>query len=324
MTYPRCQLVPPGAPGTYHCVSRCVRRAFLCGQDAYSGRSFEHRRQWVEDRLQALAELFAVAVWGYAVMSNHLHLVVQLLPEVAAGWSDAEVAERWLRLFPRAEDTEALHQQRIQALTGQPERIAILRARLADLSWLMRCLSEPIARRANREDQCTGRFWEGRYHCQALLDDRAVLAAMAYADLNPVRARLCETLAEAAHTSAKRRLAEIEQTPAQSRSALGPIMGVSGRGVLGLNQAEYLQLLDWTGRQLHPGKHGVIDGPAPPTLARFGPNPQQWTRQVQAVGSDFHRAIGSVEQLLEKARAMGQRWLQGIGAARGLTAPEAI
>jgi len=124
MTYPRCQLVPPGAPGTYHCVSRCVRRAFLCGQDAYSGRSFEHRRQWVEDRLQALAELFAVAVWGYAVMSNHLHLVVQLLPEVAAGWSDAEVAERWLRLFPRAEDTEALHQQRIQALTGQPERIA--------------------------------------------------------------------------------------------------------------------------------------------------------------------------------------------------------
>ncbi len=322
MTYPRRQLVPPGAPGTYHCVSRCVRRAFLCGQDAYSGRSFEHRRPWVEDRLHALAELFAVAVWGYAVMSNHLHLVVQLLPEVAAGWSDAEVAGRWLRLFPRAEESEIAHKQRIQALTGQPERIATLRARLADLSWLMRCLSEPIARRANREDQCTGRFWEGRYHCQVLLDDRAVLAAMAYVDLNPVRAQLCDTLADAHHTSAKRRLANIEKSPAQSRLALGPIAGIPGRGVLGLNLAEYLQLLDWTGRQLHPGKLGAIRGPAPPALAKFGPQAQHWTRQVQAVGSDFHRAIGSVEQLIAKASAMGQRWLQGIGAARGLAASE--
>lgn len=51
MTYPRNQLVPPGSPGVYHCVSRCVRRAFLCGEDRYSGQSFEHRRQWIEDRL---------------------------------------------------------------------------------------------------------------------------------------------------------------------------------------------------------------------------------------------------------------------------------
>src|SRR3546814_2108216 len=83
MTYPRNQLVPPGSPGTYHCVSRCVRRAFLCGEDRYSGQSFEHRRQWIEDRLHQLAEVFAVSLWAYAVMSNHLHVVVQVLPEVA-------------------------------------------------------------------------------------------------------------------------------------------------------------------------------------------------------------------------------------------------
>lgn len=67
MTYARSILVPPGSPGTYHCVSRCVRRAWLCGDGRDSGRSFEHRRQWVEDRIGELAEIFAIAVWGYAV-----------------------------------------------------------------------------------------------------------------------------------------------------------------------------------------------------------------------------------------------------------------
>jgi len=118
MTYPRSQLVPPGSPGTYHCVSRCVRRAFLCGKDRYSGQSFEHRRQWIEDRLQQLAEVFAVSLWAYAVMSNHLHVVVQVLPDVATQWTDEEVADRWIRLFPKAEQEAAL---RVQALLANPE-----------------------------------------------------------------------------------------------------------------------------------------------------------------------------------------------------------
>jgi len=126
-----------------------VRRAFLCGKDRYSGQSFEHRRQWIEDRLQQLAEVFAVSLWAYAVMSNHLHVVVQLLPDVATQWTDEEVADRWIRLFPKAEQEAAL---RVQALLANPERLAVLRSRLCDLSWFMRCLSEPIDRRANAED----------------------------------------------------------------------------------------------------------------------------------------------------------------------------
>ncbi len=102
----------------------------------------------------------------------------------------------------------------VEVLAGNAKRIKDVRERLAHLSWFMRCLAEPIARAANREDTCKGRFWEGRFSCQALLDEDAVPAAMAYVDLNPVRARICDTLEASLHTSARARLAEIEQEPA--------------------------------------------------------------------------------------------------------------
>ncbi len=211
MTYARSMLIPKGSAGTFHCVSRCVRRAFLCGEDRLTGRSFEHRRQWVEDRIHELAGIFGVAIWGYAVMSNHLHVVVQTLPEAVARWSDDEVAKRWTRLYPPQDQNAGMQ---VEVLAGNAKRIKDVRERLAHLSWFMRCLAEPIARAANREDTCKGRFWEGRFKCQALLDEDAVLAAMAYVDLNPVRARICDTLEASVHTCARLRLTVIEQEPA--------------------------------------------------------------------------------------------------------------
>ncbi len=269
----------------------------------------------MEDRLQTLADTFAVSLWAYAVMGNHLHVVVQVLPEVSAVWSDREVAERWAQLFPRQDLNPDVY---VEVLSARADRIALLRARLADLSWFMRCLSEPIARRANREDGCTGRFWEGRFRCQALLDDTAVVAAMAYVDLNPVRAEMCDTLEASDHTSAKLRLQEIERAPRLAHVALGAISGIRGRAVLRMSQSEYLGLLDFTGRQIRAGKPGAISGPTPAVLSRMGRKSAQWQNQVLATGSGFHRAIGEVDSLIEKAKAMGQSWLRGIGVARRL------
>jgi len=226
MTSPRSQLVDPEAPGYYHCISRCVRRAFLCGDDALTGRSFEHRKQWVEDRLLELAEIFAVGVYAYAVMSNHLHGVVYVDPSATLAWSPDEVAQRWVRLTPvrvGGEIDEAAGETRAAALAGNAERIAVLRERLGSLSWFMRFLNEPIARRANREDGCTGHFWEARFKCQALLDDAAVLACMAYVDLNPVRAGLAPDLHSSAYTSVQRRLAHPESI--ESAATLEPVAG---------------------------------------------------------------------------------------------------
>lgn len=314
MTRPRSLIAPPDTPGAFHCVQRCVRRAFLCGIDRYTGQSFEHRKAWVEARIQLLAECFAVAIDAYAVMSNHLHLVLRIDPHKATTWHDDEVAARWVRLFPPREDSDDAIESKRQRLLADPDRIRILRQRLGSLSWLMRCLVEPIARRANREDGCKGRFWEGRYKCQALCDDRAILAAMAYVDLNPIRAGMTDHLDSSAHTSVSKRIVEARSDPMVLTSRLRPAAG-SLRPAVDLTTAEYLQLLDWTGRQLVPGKRGRIPMHAPAILATIDRDPKRWTTRVAAFGSGWHRAVGSAQDLIALAKQMGQRWLKGVRLA---------
>lgn len=317
MTQARSQLVPPGSDGTYHCVQRCVRRAFLCGVDDYTGKSFEYRKQWVEERLRLLSQCFAVSIHAYAVMSNHLHIVVQLAPGAAAAWSDADVAARWVRLFPPRQDADEAFEAKCHRLMADPERLQRIRGRLCDLSWLMRCLAEPIARRANREDRCKGRFWEGRFKAQRLCDERALLAAMAYVDLNPVRAGIAHGLEDSAHTSARVRVVQAGTAPEASTKPLGPILGVL-QPSLAITTADYLQILDWTGRQLAPGKRGKITGDAPACLRAVDPDVARWTRRVRGIGSGYWRAVGSAEQLIALAKRIGQRWLKGLRLAERL------
>ncbi len=97
-SYARREIVAEAEVGVYHCVARCVRRAFLCGQDALTGRDFEHRRGWLQRRLEALAGAFAIDVLGFAIMANHLHVVLRTRPDLAARWSDEDIADRWRRL----------------------------------------------------------------------------------------------------------------------------------------------------------------------------------------------------------------------------------
>ena len=145
----------------YHCISRCVRRCWLCGFDDFTQRSYEHRREWIETRLVYLAEQFALDLLSYSVMSNHYHIVVHVEPERVAQWSDEDVVERWLQVAPIKDEKKA--QNRREWLLSSPDEIAELRHRLGSLSWFMSSMNTPIARWANQEDGCKGRFWEGRF-----------------------------------------------------------------------------------------------------------------------------------------------------------------
>jgi REP element-mobilizing transposase RayT len=181
MTRARKHLVCAADTPYYHITSRCVRRAFLCGEDRYSGRSYEHRRDWIEARIRLLSSLFCIDVCAYAVMSNHYHLVVKLDPEQASHWSDDEVLRRWTSLF---KGTLLVQRHLAEAHLSLAEQdslrstMVIYRQRLSSLSWFMKCLNEPIARQANAEDGCSGHFWEARFHSQALVTERALLCLM--------------------------------------------------------------------------------------------------------------------------------------------------
>ena len=309
MTTARSHLVPPGSNGCYHCIQRCVRRAFLCGVDHYTGQSFEHRKVWIKERLRQLGKCFAIAIHAYAIMSNHLHVVVQINPEALSTWSDDEVAARWLQLFPRTDDAVTLEIRR-RHLLADSVRLDVIRHRLGDLSWFMRCLAEPIARRANREDDCKGRFWEGRYKCQLLCDERALLAAMAYVDLNPIRAGLSEQLGTSMHTSVHDRIAASRTAPETLNQPLQPITGALASS-LSLSTADYLQILDWTGRRIAPGKCGAIAEQAPAVLRTFDSTPDRWMMRVRGYGSGWARIAGSAQDLVSWAERLGLRWLKG-------------
>ena len=332
MTIARREIVAPGAPGVYHCMSRCVRRAFLCGRDKYSGQSYEHRRTWVRDRLRHLARYFGLEICAYAVMSNHTHLVLRTRPELVDSWSDEETAFRWVSLFSKARDESGRPleppEARVKALAGNPERLQEIRQRLGSISWFMRCLNEYIARRANREDQCKGRFWEGRFKCQALLDESAILACMAYVDLNPVRAGLADRPETSEFTSVYDRIVARRErlmaavpsaAPASPDAWLSPLAEdhLPGRAptFLPMTEAEYLSLIDWTGRLVVEGKRTIPDHMSP-ILVRLQVEPEHWVSTVQGFGGLFQRVAGRYESIRAAARGAGLRWLKGLRAGR--------
>ena len=335
----------------YHCVMRCVRRSYLCGVDKVSGKNYDHRKQWAVTRLRQLASVFAIDICAYAIMSNHYHVILHINKSKALAWSEREVVDRWMQIFRGDELIDSWLAGEELSLTSKDkvtETIKKWRNRLMDISWFMRCMNETMARQANAEDECKGRFWEGRFKSQALLDEASLLACMAYVDLNPVRAGASALPEESDFTSIQARLFEVskqrnphtkahkkmEQRMRKQEKLLdrmkdklpqgsilqAPLMPFSRKGqsasiqdaVLPFEQEDYFELLDATGRLLKKGKRGFIAAEAPPILERLGMDESQWAHTLQRFGAFFAYSIGSKEKLRRWSQKSERAWCKGV------------
>lgn len=309
---PRSEIFDPLEVGVYHCWNRLVRRRFLFGLDRLTGKEFGYRKTWVRERLKQLAGAMAIDVLDYAILDNHLHVVLRNRPDIVASWSDHEVAQRWWQVCPARRNPDG------SAADPLPAELRMLsvnaeeyRGRLSDISWMMRLLCQPIARRANQEDQVDGRFFAKRFDCNRLETEADVLACSIYVDLNAVHAGIVDTPEKSEFTSAFDRIrarwqsvgSELGDPAMISCSSSGwdewlaPLQldekaedytsaqvscnsirsaRISNKGFLPMTIEQYLSLLDTIGRMVRSGKRGRIPPSLPPILKRLTADVDSW------------------------------------------------
>ncbi len=300
------------------------------GDDPLTGKNCDHRKGWIEDLIQRFAAHFAIDVLSYSVLSNHHHQLLRSRPDVVRTWDDTEVARRWLMICPARKDADGKPlpptTAELDKIRNCPEEVAEKRLRLSDVSWWMRLLNQRVAQAANNEDEATGRFFADRFKGIPLIDEESVLACSVYVDLNWIRACLAETLEMSDYTSAKRRVLALRETArirdlgkeasvrrglladsflspvdlCEASGSVGPQPCINGlrcsdKGFLPMSAAEYLELLDWSARQVAKGKPGRTPGDLPPILQRMGLSPTVWLVMV----AEFEDLFSSVAGLPE-------------------------
>ncbi len=310
MTTARKDLVDVEVTRWYHCISRTVRAAFLMADEAGND-----RKQWIEDRLQLLASNFSIAVGGFAVLDNHLHLLVRLDPEDSLAWSAEEVIRRWIAVYPPKTldlDDPKIVKMWVDHQAKNPKRVEVLRQRLASLGWFMKALKEPLSRICNKVDGVRGTFWEARYKSIAILDEEALLATCAYIDLNPVAAGIAEVPEKSDHTSIHQRVSHVRSkgkleclqaarqgsvagskaagsveqdhwlVPIEDRrTKTGARTKSSRAGMLeSFSLGSYLLLVDYTGRLFRNGK-ARMSSAVKEVFDRLGTGAELWSERIK-------------------------------------------
>lgn len=297
MTIPRNEQIDINATPFYHVMNRCVRQSFLCGFDKVTQKDYSYRKSLILSRIKSLSNIFAIDICAFAIMSNHFHLILHVDDHKAQNWSETEVFERWKAVCPN--NAKQFEHDKI--------KLKLWRSRLSSISWFMKLLNERIARAINKEDGVKGHFWESRFKSQALLDMNAVLSAMVYVDLNPIRSGIAQTPESSDFTSIQERINSIvkgnqkarnprPQKRAKQPDSLMPFIEKRNKlcKKIAFELKDYIELVDATGRAIRNDKKaGSIPSSLPPILSRLSIEPSMWLDMVRNITSKFSFAIGS-------------------------------
>jgi REP element-mobilizing transposase RayT len=328
---PRAEVIDPNEVTIVHVINRTVRRSFLLGDDPFSGKNFDHRKVWIEEMLEHFAAYFGIDLLAYSLLSNHYHLILRTRPEMVASWDETEVARRWLMICPQRRcrgATPKPTEAELNSIRNCPVKLAEARERLSSVSWWIRLLNQRVAQRANRETDEVGRFWQDRFRSIRIEDEESLLACAAYVELNPIRAAMAETIEGSEYTSVKRRIeAELQDSELnqpvtepvistkvrrdsflaklcidEANDPIGVVPSETGRrcsdkGFLSMDLTAYLELLDWTARQLVPGKCGSTPKDTPPILKRLGLQPTSWLELVSDFEDTFCHLAGRCDRI---------------------------
>ena len=248
------------------------------------------------------------------MLSHHYHVVVHVDQERAKKLDDLDVIERWHRLYKGPDlirqflSDEPLPDSQIETVR---ETIAQWREELTNISRFMGHLNESIARRANKEDKCKGRFWESRFKLQAILDLKALLHTLCYVNLNPIRAKVAKTPENSHHTFIRRRLTQLAAGLMPFAADTSKTINPDDQPIQGIpiSFADYLHLLDYTSRQFRPKGGGSVDASAPSLITRLGYTAESWAEVQKQSGDRMARAVGGVESIKRYCEQIGQQWI---------------
>ena len=341
----RRDIVDPTEVAIYHCWNRCVRGFFMLADRTEKEELREDRRGWVREVQMAVAALFGIEVAFYAILGNHLHLLLRSRPDVVANWSDQEVVRRWLAIARIKRngslDIGEITQKQIEAELRKEGRVATLRRRLSHVSWFMGTVCEHVSRRVNAADGQEGTCWSGRFKVRLLVDTYACLLCAMYIDLNVVRAGMAHTPEASRYTSIFDRVAAMKQEVVyldtsgckvfegrvpddwlcelflditQPVNAPGHFKSrtssrASDKGILPVTLKEYLQLVDDAGRRL-VDKKASISASLPPIVERLKIDIDSWVKAIAGYEEWFGLAIGTAAGLAAAAQRLNRKWFQ--------------
>ena len=275
MRRPRSDRMPEGQPGIWYIVSRCVRRERLLERPG--------QREWMCGALAAWLDVLAVDLLGYALMGNHIHLILRTGPDLAADWLPGQVRRRLVAASTVADGRPCQPNEVGTGPALTADEIVAARKKLSHPGLMLRAVKEGFARRLNQKEGSSGHVWESRYHDVALLDAGGVLACQVYVDLNPFRAHLVENPAESLFCSAHHRRAVEANAPDTAlalhvlRDPGHPLLDRRGDpcGTWSWSGAELAELTLATAQMIRSGR-GKLPHWAQDLLPRLGVQVDQW------------------------------------------------